>query len=869
MKRILALTKHHCVKRVGIFLITVALIAGMTGCVPETEPDSEPTPSVRYNLTVSSTPGGSVTTPGEGTSTYDVGTEVDLVAEAEEGYQFTEWTGTVGTMADVNAASTTVTMNGQYAITANFAKEIWDWHDLDAIRDSLGGSYVLMNDLDSTTAGYTELASRTANQGKGWQPIGSFLDDPFTHGFVKPIEAFSGNLNGQGYEIGDLFIARRDEDGVGLFSLLGGRGALKNIGVVNAQVSGRFHVGGLVGANKGTVSNSYTSGTVTGERDVGGVVGENFGTVSDSHSIGSIAADWGAGGLVGGNAGILSNSYSSGSVTGGSDVGGLLGRNWGVVSTSYSKCNVTGYILIGGLVGRNWGMVRNSYYDYNEVRVNGQNVISIGALFAGDFEQWLANNMSLDISERLFQQDGYYLVDDVSDFKQLLAFGQDRSLKFKLTADLDLATEPNLYIPYLGGEFDGNGHRIMNLSVNSDFIGHVGVFGYLASGAKVTRVGVEGARITGGWTVGPLAGWNFGIVDNSYATNSMAKGSFVGGLVGWNFWGSVSNSHYNYDEVLINGKNTIAAGALFGADFEEWLANNKSLDVNERFLREDGYYLVNNVSDFKQLLIFGQDDSLKFRLKSDLDLSNDADFYIPYLAGEFNGDGHKISKLTLNFDSVPNVGLFGYLASSAKVTRVGVEDVRITASDYVGGLVGFNDHGIVSDCYSGGTMTGSYRIGGLIGSNDGTVSNSYSTGTVTGDRDVGVLVGLNAGLVSNCYSAGSAAGDQCIGGLVGETGGIVSNSYSISGVAGHHYVGGLVGWNYAGVSNSFWDTGASGQSTSDGGTGKNTTEMQEIATFSGAGWNILAVTPGATNPAYTWNIVDGLTYPFLSWQSVS
>jgi len=54
---------------------------------------------------------------------------------------------------------------------------------------------------------------------------------------------------------------------------------------------------------------------------------------------------------------------------------------------------------------------------------------------------------------------------------------------------------------------------------------------------------------------------------------------------------------------------------------------------------------------------------------------------------------------------------------------------------------------------------------------------------------------------------------------------------------------------------------------SDGGTGNTTAEMQDIATFSGAGWNITAVNPGQTNPTYIWNIVDGKTYPFLSWES--
>jgi hypothetical protein len=76
-------------------------------------------PALR-DLTISSTEGGSVTEPGEGTSNYDEGTVVDLIAEAEEGYRFIEWTGDVGTIDDVYAAATIITMNGNYTITANF-----------------------------------------------------------------------------------------------------------------------------------------------------------------------------------------------------------------------------------------------------------------------------------------------------------------------------------------------------------------------------------------------------------------------------------------------------------------------------------------------------------------------------------------------------------------------------------------------------------------------------------------------------------------------------------------------------------------------------------------------------------------------------
>jgi len=77
-------------------------------------------PVIQYKLVISSTAGGSVTTPGEGTFTYDEGTAVNLVAKPDEGYQFVNWTGDVDTIANVNATQTTTTMDGNYSLRANF-----------------------------------------------------------------------------------------------------------------------------------------------------------------------------------------------------------------------------------------------------------------------------------------------------------------------------------------------------------------------------------------------------------------------------------------------------------------------------------------------------------------------------------------------------------------------------------------------------------------------------------------------------------------------------------------------------------------------------------------------------------------------------
>ena len=333
-----------------------------------------------YTLTTSSTSGGSVTTPGEGTFTYQAGTEVNLVAEAQEGYRFISWTGNTNTVIDVTANTTSLTILRRYSIQAIFAKEVYDWYDLDAVRDNLSGHYVLMNDLDSTSAGYQEMASATANEGRGWEPIGRW--DPYH--YVAPGQPFSGTFDGQGYEIKELFIDRPDEDYVGLFGAVGLRGAtqpweaVRNVGLVSATVNGHWYVGGLVGRNyhPSTVSGSYSIATVAGSLSVGGLVGSGDGYVTTSHSAGVVTGNYSVGGLVGrcGHGGVT-YSHSASNVTGLGVVGGLVGCTvYGSVSFCYSAGNVTGSI-VGGLVGCNTAGVTESYFSGTVIGDTGGGLI--------------------------------------------------------------------------------------------------------------------------------------------------------------------------------------------------------------------------------------------------------------------------------------------------------------------------------------------------------------------------------------------------------------------------------------------------------------------------------------------------------------
>ena len=112
-------------RRAGFFFALV-LITAAFGCSSGTadtdprEPLENPEPMGYTLTTISSTAGGSIIIPGEGDFAYDGVTVVDLVAEVEPGYRFGNWTGDVDTIVDPDSASTTVTMNDDYSITANF-----------------------------------------------------------------------------------------------------------------------------------------------------------------------------------------------------------------------------------------------------------------------------------------------------------------------------------------------------------------------------------------------------------------------------------------------------------------------------------------------------------------------------------------------------------------------------------------------------------------------------------------------------------------------------------------------------------------------------------------------------------------------------
>jgi len=261
-----------------------------------------------------------------------------------------------------------------------------------------------------------------------------------------------------------------------------------------------------------------------------------------------------------------------------------------------------------------------------------------------------------------------------------------------------------------------------------------------------------------------------------------------------------------------------------------------------------------------------------FTLGADIDLDPNlqgrqvfSQAVIQLFSGVFDGNGHVILHLTIVGDSY--LGLFGQLGPGAIISNLALEAVNVNGTgDYVGGLVGYN-RGSITSSYSNGTVSGHEEVGGLVGYNRGSITSCYSTGSVTGSKNIGGLVGHNyQGSITSCYSTGTVSGHEEVGGLVGSNSGSITSSYSTGPVAGNERVGGLVGCNYedrGSITSSFWDVETSGLTTSDGGTGKTTAEMQTASTFLDAGWDFVDETENGTEDI--WWILEGWDYPRLWW----
>jgi filamentous hemagglutinin family protein len=752
------------------------------------------------------------------------------------GFNFTTTTDAQGNnwvMVDVDGSLNNAGGTQQGAtfpmLASEYSTTINNAHQLQLMTMALGANYILGSNVNAAGTNTATTLSDVWSTPGGFVPVGNNTA-PFT-----------GTFNGQGNIISNLTINLPSTNYVGLFGYVNTGAVIQNVGLIGGSVNGNSYVGGLVGYNSGTISNSYTTGNVTATGNgtntgnyVGGLVGYNYGTISNSYATGNVTATGNGtntgnyvGGLVGYNSsgdtvGSISNSYATGNVTAtgngtntGNYVGGLAGYNGGSINYGYSTGSVSGNTNVGGLVGYNsyGGSINNSYWNssVNTTGIGGGNLTGATGLTTTQM-QTASNFSNFNFTTATTDPLGNYWVMVDTDGSLNNAGGALGAtfpmLASEYSTTINNAHQLQLMTMALGANY------ILGSNVNAAGTNTATTLSDVwSTPGGFVPVGNNTAPFTGtfngqGNTIGNLtinlpSANNVGLFGyvNSGAViqnvgligGSVNGNSDVGGLVGYNsYGGSISNS---YATGSVNGNYNV--GGLVGY-------NNGSI-VNS--------YATGNVSGTSNV------GGLTGYNSYGGSVSNS------YATGSVNGNHNVGGLVGSNYGSIGNSNATGNVNGGSYGSNIG-------------GLIGANYGGNISGSNAGGSVNGNYNVGGLVGMNTiysggasvphheyagtgtyGAISASYATGSVSGGSYVGGLVGYNnSGLISNSYATGAVTGTVTItssgnyvGGLVGENSyGSISNSYATGNVTGTgNYVGGLVGYNNGGnISNGSYASGS-------------------------------------------------------------
>lgn len=168
--------------------------------------------------------------------------------------------------------------------------------------------------------------------------------------------------------------------------------------------------------------------------------------------------------------------------------------------------------------------------------------------------------------------------------------------------------------------------------------------------------------------------------------------------------------------------------------------------------------------------------------------------------GSFNGQGHTVKGIRICKDGNSNdddyQGLFGRIGEGGSVSHVTVSDARIIGRRNIGGIVGSNWGGTITDCHVTASVfiksvqSSAHYHGGIVGFNKtsnggGIVSGCSSSAVITlanglGDcQGYGGIVGSNQlGTVKDClYLGKQIGGSSYVGAIAGYNVGTIKNCY--------------------------------------------------------------------------------------------
>jgi len=643
--------------------------------------------------------------------------------------------------------------------------------------------------------------------------------------------AFTGTFDGSDHTVSNLTI----EGGsyLGLFGAVGPEAKVVDLNVVNIDVIGYgWNIGAIAGYSSGTVQDCYSNGLVMGHSDVGGLVGSNNSAyIINSHSDTDVVGIEYVGGLVGSHLSDYSDEaavYSSnamGSVFGWQWVGGLVGFNQGTVSKCSSSSFINGSSFLGGLVGYNdiTGLLSNCY---SSSTVRGED--TLGGLVGGNagslcFTYSIGEVIGMSGTGGLVGK-AYTQAEVVASFWDVDISGQSSSEGGigLTTAELQ---DVNTYLD-AGWDFAGendNGTENIWYIVSDNY---AQFFSFEGIGTPENPYQIQTVwHLTSIGSDPNMLDKHFKLTKHiNLDPNQLGSRVFTSAVIA----PDVDPSNDSYEGVPFSG-------TFDGCGYEIHNMRIRGYDYLGLFGRLDSAAHVSNLSVINGSIEIGDPNPNVF---------SHEDHYQGLLAG-FN-DGNV--EMCHTRGSISGRGAFtgGLIGENHGNVSHCTSAVDIDGSRYCGGLVGRNREGQIVDCHSTGDIIHDSTKGGLVGINYAYVGRCYATGHVMGNSKIGGLVGENmsGGTVEQCYSTGSVAGIlYSIGGLVGESNGEIRECYSIGAVVGveDDDVGGLVGSSNRSVTHSFWNTETSGQSSSAGGYGMSTAQMQDIDTYLNAGWDFFAL----------------------------
>ncbi len=433
-------------------------------------------------------------------------------------------------------------------------------------NDAEGEYFELTADIDMSGT-YGEGKSGGEEGNGSWTPIGD----------TSP-NRFKGTFDGNGHTVKGLYIGSSYNFCIGLFGAVGEGGTVKNLGVsgtIDDSVDDFLSaIGGIAGANYGTIQNCYSSVTIIGSTTIGGIAGMNdSGTIENCYNTGNITSSSseefdGTGGIAGINSATIQNCYNTGTINGSSNVGSIVGNLNGTATNCYYLTNTA-----DAGVGKT-----DEYSEDTTTAKNADEFKSLASSLNGGSGSAWEDSSFLERPILTAAPEGGdgtadmpYTIPDKATLEKIRDYingGGGSGEHFKLTADINLegsdtsrwtpiGTESNKF----QGTFDGDGHKISGLYINTGE-NYQGLFGYIAEAGTVKNLGVEGS-VTAGDNSGGIAGQNKGTIICSYnganiiCTSSAASS---GGIAGSNS-GKIENC-YNSGSIGGTLYISISAGSI-------------------------------------------------------------------------------------------------------------------------------------------------------------------------------------------------------------------------------------------------------------------------------------------------------------------